>query len=70
MWPFKAKKKEVPVPGPKQPRPRLIGLTRAETNAVKLSLDYTHHRLTKHEHCGVRGIINEQVVKDLREKLV
>ncbi len=58
------KKKPEPLP-----KARIIGLTKAETAIVRLSLDYSYHRLSKHKKSGLHGIINVDKLNELRKKL-
>lgn len=52
-WPFKKKKQ----------------FSKLQLRTIKHALDYTWHRMEKHDHCGVRGVINEERLSTLRKQL-
>lgn len=43
--------------------------SRKELNAIKVSLDYSWHRLTKHKKSGIHGNLNPQTVDQLRKRI-
>lgn len=52
---------------------KLLGIepqfTQYELRTIKQSLNYSYHRLTKHETCGIKGILRITDVDRLRKKI-
>lgn len=69
FWPFHSapkKKADAVVEVVRKIDAKDMTLSRKQLRTIKIALDYTWHRLNKHDHCGVEGIISETVLEDLR----
>ena len=53
----------------KQTTTKEFVLSEKEANTVKKCLDYCWHRLSRHEECGINGVVNVNDVTTLREEI-
>lgn len=66
VWPFKTRKWSKTFV---EEAPDNLRFQKADLRTIKMALDYTWHRMNKHDHCGLRGIISEPRLERLRKTL-